>query len=585
MAIPSMNGHAHNGKMNGKAGSLVNRLIDLERQYFERKSQAKEAQALYNSGESSRMNPVPKGINPFGTDADYHYRTEYNYFLHVERARAAVRNHPLVEQGIRRLIANLRLGEETLDVDSGDETVDSDHQQWFADWAGDAKQCDHEQTRNFGQIAQQSFFSEVVDGDILHLPLREGSLQTWENHHIRTPGGHRPTNSDRNGIVHGAEVTNGKTTAYWVTPSNLSFAQVVPRNGQSKRFPVFDSAGNKITFWLGFTHRFAQRRGISRLSAPQDAMAGFDDLNYAHIKSSLRRALISYLMETAQTNGPASNIAPGAGALPQAGDRYARNDVGLGLQSVVIEQLGEPAQAFKAPEGYKLTGWNANLPGAGFFEHSALLLTMLSVNLDLPLMFLLLDGSLVNFHGGRMTFDQAKLRFRQLQQDQIDGLYAPTYLWKTRQRLTPGSVCYDPLFARAVANGANPFKFKFRPHGWPYVKPLEDAAGEELAEKRNLRSLKAILADRGIDDDEHRKEVISGRGKWARDAIKEAMAIKQEFPDANIDVAEFFRELWNGPRSPIVENETLKGVRESENQDRLDSAPPPAKKPAGGDDA
>ena len=40
---------------------------------------------------------------------------------------------------------------------------------------------------------------------------------------------------------------------------------------------------------------------------------------------------------------------------------------------------------------------------------------MLAVNLDLPLMFLLLDGSLVNFHGGRMTFDQAKMRFRQLQ--------------------------------------------------------------------------------------------------------------------------------------------------------------------------
>ena len=53
-------------------------------------------------------------------------------------------------------------------------------------------------------------------------------------------------------------------------------------------FPVFDAEGNKIAFWLGFTHRFFQRRGISRLSAPRDAMNGFDDLNYAHIKSALR---------------------------------------------------------------------------------------------------------------------------------------------------------------------------------------------------------------------------------------------------------------------------------------------------------
>jgi hypothetical protein len=548
MATASMNGHAKNGhgKMNGKAGNLLGRIFELDRQYFERKSHAKESQATYASGESSRMNPVPKGINPFGTDADYHYRTEYNYFLHVERARASVRNHPLVEQGINRLIANLRLGEETLDVDSGDEAVDADHQQWFANWGSDPKQCDFEQTRNFGQIAQQSFFNEVVDGDIVHLPLREGSLQTWENHHLRTPWGHRPTNSDRNGIIHGAEVRDGKTVAYWLTPSNLSFSQMVPRNGQSKRFPVFDAAGNKITFWLGFTHRFAQRRGISRLSAPRDAMTGFDDLNYAHIKSALRRALISYLMESVQQNGPTTNVAPGTGALPQGGDRYSVNDVGLGLQSIVVEQSGEPAQVFKTPEGYSIKGHNANMPGAGFFEHSALMLTMLAVNLDLPLMFLLLDGSLVNFHGGRMTFDQAKLRFRKLQKDQIDGLYAPTYLWKTRQRLTPGSVCYDSAFARAVANGANPFKFKFRSHGWPYCKPLEDAAGEDLAERRNLKSLKSILGDRGIDDDEHREEVIVGRGKWARRAIQEAMAIKNEFPEAEIKVGEFFREIWYG---------------------------------------
>jgi hypothetical protein len=546
MATAAMNGHAHNGHNGRPNNHLLARLIELDRAFFERKTQEKEAASVYASGESSRMNPVPRGVNPFGTDADYHYRTEFNYFLHVERARTAVRNHPLVEQGVRRLIANLRLGEETLDVDSGDEAVDADHQAWFADWTADPKQCDYEQTRNFSQIAQQSFFSQIVDGDIVHLPLRDGSLQTWESHHVRTPWGHRPTNSDRNGIIHGAEVRDGKTVAYWITPTHLSFSQIVPRSGQAKRFPVFDAEGNKITFWLGFTHRFAQRRGISRLSAPRDAMTGFDDLNYANIKSSLRRALISYLMEQSQAAGPSANVSPGGGALPQAGSRYLSTDVGLGLQAIVIEQLGEPAQAFKAPEGYSVKGWNANLPGAAFFEHSALLLTMLSVNLDMPLMFLLLDGSLVNFHGGRMTFDQAKLRFKQLQKDQISGLYGPTYEWKTRQRMTPGSVCYDAKFARAVAAGANPFKYRIRPRGWPYVKPLEDAAGEDLAERRNLRSLKAILADRGIDDDEHRKEVITGRGKWAREAIREAQAIAKEFPDLQLNVGEFFRELWYG---------------------------------------
>ncbi len=159
------------------------------------------------------MNPMPKGIDPLGTDADYHYRTERNYFLMVERARAAVRNHPLVEQGVNRLIANMRLGDDTLDVNSGDPAIDADQKAFWYDWCGDPKQCDYEQQRTFQQKARQSFFSQVVDGDIIHLPLAEGSLQSWESHHVRNPWGRYSTGSDQNGIIHGAEVVDGRTVA------------------------------------------------------------------------------------------------------------------------------------------------------------------------------------------------------------------------------------------------------------------------------------------------------------------------------------------------------------------------------------
>lgn len=537
----ALNGHANGAPR----GELLDRLLELDRQHYGRQKD-RDAQSSYAAGESGRMNPVPPGIDPLGTDADYHYRTQRNYFLMVERGRAAVRNHPLVEAGINRLIANLKLGDFTLDVDSGDESVDADQKASWDDWASDARQCDYEQTRTLQQIARQSFFSQVCDGDLVHLPLVEGSLQTWESHHIRSPWGHRPTNSDRFGIVHGAEVRDGQVVAYWITPQNLTYRQSLARRGLARRFPVFDSEGNKVAWWLGFTHRWNQRRGISRLSPPRDAMNGFDDLNYSHIKSSLRRALISYLMSSSQPAGP--NIPLGGGELPQSGPRYTEaRDAREGLKTFVVEVGGEPAQVFKTPEGYGIEGWNANLPAPGFFEHAALMLTMLAVNLDIPLMFLLLDGSLVNFHGGRMTFDQAKLRFEQLQQDQIDGLWAPCYRWKTRQRLTPGTVQFDPALARAVASGkVNPFRFQFRRPSWPYVKPLEDAAGEDLAERRNLRSQRSILAARGVDLDDHRGEVLKDRAKWARDAIREAVAIKNEFPEAEIDVPRFFRELWYG---------------------------------------
>jgi len=164
--------HKSNGHAPGKTPlDILDRLVELDRAHFERR-QEREAASTYTAGTSDRMNPVPKGVDPLGTDADYHYRTERNYFLMVERARAAVRNHPLVEQGVNRLIANMRIGDYTLDVSSGDPSVDADQKAYWHAWCGD------EQQRTFAQKARQSFFSQVVDGDILHLPLTDGSLQT-----------------------------------------------------------------------------------------------------------------------------------------------------------------------------------------------------------------------------------------------------------------------------------------------------------------------------------------------------------------------------------------------------------------------
>src|SRR5688572_28225742 len=84
---------AVNGQANGHARhDLLTRLIELDEQFLSRRKE-RDAESSYAAGESGRMNPVPQGIDPLGTDADYHYRTERNYFLMVERRRAAVRNH------------------------------------------------------------------------------------------------------------------------------------------------------------------------------------------------------------------------------------------------------------------------------------------------------------------------------------------------------------------------------------------------------------------------------------------------------------------------------------------------------------
>lgn len=553
----------HQGRPTGQASrgpaprlleqhETLDRLLELDLAHYAKRRQ-RDPQSSYLAGESGRMNPVPYGIDPLGSDADYHYRTERNYFLMVERARAAVRNHPLVEQGVNRLIANLRLTQIQLDANTGDRNLDRYLRDKWNAWKADKMACDWEQARDFDSLVAQSFFNQVVDGDVLHIPLGTGQLQTWESHHIRNPFGHIQTGQDQDGIVHGAKVEAGRTVGWFVTPFALHYGASVSRRTATRYYPQFDSDGNQVAFYGSFAHRFGQRRGVSRLSAPRDAMNGFDDLNYAHIKSALRRSLISYLMKN---NQPLGQPGLDGGQLPQAGDRYTEQ-MGLGLESVIVEQQGEPAQVFKAPEGYDIDGWNANLPGSSYFEQAALMLTMLAVNLDLPLMMFLLDGSLVNFHGGRMTWDQVKLRLQELQRGVILSRHWPVYQWQLRRWITPGSDALDPVLAAAAEAGENLLAVKFRPRGWPYVKPMEDVAAEDMAESRNLKSRRAIMAERGDDLDEVDDEILDDRLAMIQKSIDRGRRLADMNTDLEIDILAYAAEIRHGWGSPTGVQLTL----------------------------
>jgi hypothetical protein len=181
------------------------------------------------------------------------------------------------------------------------------------------------------------------------------------------------------------------------------------------------------------------------------------------------------------------------------------------------------------------------------------MLTILSVNLDLPLMFLLLDGSKVNFHGGRMINDQIHLRYELLQKSQIAGLRKPAYDWKRRQWTTPGAEQFDPAIARAAERSdINLDSYRFRPRGWPYVKPLEDVTSDKIAVDSRIRSLRRVLAKYGIDLGDHIREVVDGEIRFAEAAAVAAKAFVEKHPELNIDArAMFFRILDGGQSSKI----------------------------------
>ena len=105
-----------------------------------------------------------------------------------------------------------------------------------------------------------------------------------------------------------------------------------------------------------------------------------------------------------------------------------------------------------------------------------LILTLIGINLGLPLVMVLMDASETNFSGWRGAVDQARLGFRQNQKRLINRFHKPVYLWKVRQWMAE-----DAALRRAAARSdVNIFAHRWNPPTWPYIQPLQDATADLL---------------------------------------------------------------------------------------------------------
>ena len=97
----------------------------------------------------------------------------------------------------------------------------------------------------------------------------------------------------------------------------------------------------------------------------------------------------------------------------------------------------------------------------------------------------------VRFSGWRGAIDQARLRFRQMQQWLIGALHRPAWIWKVRQWQRQ-----DAALADLMARVADPFAHRWNAPGWSYIEPLKDAAADELQD--TPAAITAFTADTGL---------------------------------------------------------------------------------------
>ena len=456
------------------------------------------ARADYDAAKKTRFKRDRAGMMvSTGSAADYHYRTESAYFGIIEQARDLFRNHALIGQAVRRLVANILSGGVTLDVRTGDKALDDDLSGRWADWSQDADQCDIQGEQDFHGLEKLTLQQVIVDGDLLTLPTIGGELQQIENHRLRTP--HR---TKRN-IVHGVQLNDSdkprRREAYWIAHEDVEIYYPIPKASEMTRYPARVD-GVRQVFHHYMPDRSTQTRGVSAFAAPMETAGMGDDLFFAQLVKAQMAACAVLIREyETGTDPPAINS---GGQDTRTEDRPNGETRQLAGYGPAMEMFGFPGETLK---------WQSpNVPNQEFFQHATLILSIIAVNLELPVQVLMLDASNTNFSGWRGAIDQARQRWLEIQRWLIQSLHTPVYRWKVRQ--WAGA---DPVMRRMLEEqektrrrrgGVDVFGHVWHPAGWPYIQPVEDATGDLIQLRNNLTAARRLTARRGIDYGVHLQE-------------------------------------------------------------------------------
>lgn len=506
-----------------------------------------DLRADFRAAKSSRFTPKLTGVNPFGSGADYHYRSELGYLHMIERARDYERNDCIVGSGISRLTASILQDGFSPDPDTGSTELNNALKDKWAAFASEPTLVHSEGEFNFYQLERLALRSVIRDGDCFVLLTRNGTLQFIEGHRPRTP-----TNTRRN-VVHGVLLDDlARRQQVWFAKEDIGVTTTISRVADVQPVDVRDANGHRQVLQLYFPKRLSQRRGITALAPSMDTIGQHDDLQFTTLVKAQMAALLVMVEESTGTT------ATGAGVTGPGFQGPPTNLAGqVGTSVDVIPQVGAGLH-FKTPHGKKLSGFAPNIPNPEFFPHSMLLLTFIAVNLDLPVQVLLLDPSRTNFSSWRGAVDQARTRWREMQADFCNQLHSPVYEFKVRQWIAE-----DSAIARLAAAVANPLKCKWKKPGWPYIDPYKDAQADALQSEKFLNSMRRLQGKRGQDWDEVAVEIVEDKKILIVEALKAAREINAEYSEAGITWRELLGPGLTVPLQPFAADSNTNNDGES----------------------
>jgi lambda family phage portal protein len=485
-------------------------------------SQLESARADFQAVKNTRFQRRRKGLSSSGSGADYHYRTEADWLKLIEYARDMDRNDPIVGQTIDRAVLNTVQGGFELDINTGDVGLDDDLLARWKEWTEDPEECDAAGERTFSELEYLNLRSAFTDGDVVPVGTDDGYLQIFEAHRCRTP---RVGNED---IVHGVKLDGlRRRTAYYFTADDINPNALIKGNTQfHEPVPTRDGNGVRRVFHVYLSKRLSQTRGITPLAPIFDISGMHDDIQFAAaLKQQISACFVVFRKKQPQ------GVYGGAGM--QTGEQTVsqRRDGSTSL----IENIA-PALEYEGEPGEDLSGFSPQVPGDQFFPHVRLLLTMIGINLGMPLVMVLMDAKETNFSGWRGAVDQARMGFRHNQRRYATRFHTPCFLWKASQWAQK-----DPALLRAIRKIYGDTKRPKINHEWnfpqwPYIDPMKDRAADTLDIGNCQASSREVDARNGRKFFTKVERIIEERVFAIEKAKEAAKALNDKFPDDKVPV-------------------------------------------------
>jgi len=507
-----------------------------------------EMKAEYRNGRSSRFRPKRSGVSSVGRSADYHLASEPLQMQRIEFARSLDQEDMIVGQGITRLVDAVIGAGFTLDPETNNKDADALLKKKWKTFSEDPLACDISGRYDFHKQEAITFRGKLVDGDILAiLDDPTGSLELIEAHRLRTPSG-----TNRKNVVQGVEQdSHRRPMRYWITKGDIDPSRSLRLVRDTEQLDAFDDDGNPLILHPAFRRRISQTRGVTPLLPVFDVAGMHDDIQFAKLVQQQIASCIALIREKQAGNyGGASD-----GSTAQLGDRSTETrDDG---SSVQIDEIGIGLDISPAA-GETIKAFTANIPGAEFFPHAMLLLTIIAINLGLPVAVLLLDPSQTNFSGWRGAIDQAREGFKRLQREFASEFHSPVYEWQVRRWIEN-----DPEVA-ALAETLGPaiFAHKWNCPRWNYIQPIDDITASVLERNHCVNSARRILAQRGLVWSELVPEIVADNALIIVEAKTAAAKINSDFPDDPEPVS--WRELLTLPTADRISSSYLVGQNQQE---------------------